>query len=220
MRFIVKSNDNLRQEEFAMQLISQLDQIFRGKNLNLWLKTYEIMGSGLNAGLIECIYNAVSLDALKKKILGLGIKSLEEFFSLYFHTPKSTIYIYIYIIFIYAIALKFARRNFARSLAAYSLVCYILQIKDRHNGNILLDNEGHVIHIDFGFLISNSPGGGIQFESAPFKLTAEFVEVLGGHRSKFFKEFRDGMVAYIYIYIYIYIVDLWLYKASMLNCFY
>ena len=49
-------------------------------------------------------------------------------------------------------------------------------MKDRHNGNLLLDEEGHVIHIDFGFMLSNSPGG-VNFESAPFKLTRELLEV-------------------------------------------
>ena len=51
-----------------------------------------------------------------------------------------------------------------------------MQIKDRHNGNLLLDEEGHIIHIDFGFMLSNSPGG-VNFESAPFKLTRELLEV-------------------------------------------
>lgn len=49
-------------------------------------------------------------------------------------------------------------------------------MKDRHNGNLLLDEEGHIIHIDFGFMLSNSPGG-VNFESAPFKLTRELLEV-------------------------------------------
>ena len=44
-------------------------------------------------------------------------------------------------------------------------------------GNILLDADGHVVHIDFGFLLGASPGGNLGFERAPWKLTAEFVEV-------------------------------------------
>jgi phosphatidylinositol kinase/protein kinase (PI-3 family) len=79
------------------------------------------------------------------------------------------------------------------SLAAYSLVCYILQVKDRHNQNIMIDNEGHIIHIDYGFLLSNAPGRGLKFERAPFKLTEEFVNVMRGTKNKKFKLFRDLM---------------------------
>lgn len=47
----------------------------------------------------------------------------------------------------------------------------------------MIDIEGHIMHIDFGFYLSNAPGKGVKFESAPFKLTEEQVEVLGGDRS-------------------------------------
>ncbi|KAF5958946.1 hypothetical protein HYC85_000155 [Camellia sinensis] len=69
----------------------------------------------------------------------------------------------------------------------------LAQVKDRHNGNLLLDEEGHIIHIDFGFMLSNSPGG-VNFESAPFKLTRELLEVMDsdaeGIPSEFFDYFK------------------------------
>jgi len=54
----------------------------------------------------------------------------------------------------------------------------------------LLDKEGHIVHIDFGFMLTNSPLKGISLENAPFKLTSDFVEVLGGEDSEGFRRFR------------------------------
>ena len=84
--------------------------------------------------------------------------------------------------------------HFCRSVAAWAVVCYLLQIKDRHNGNILLHARGHVVHIDFGYLLSCSPGGNINFEAAPFKLTSEYVDLMGGTRSATFARFRDLVI--------------------------
>jgi phosphatidylinositol kinase/protein kinase (PI-3 family) len=42
---------------------------------------------------------------------------------------------------------------------------------------VLLDASGHIIHIDYGYLLSRA----IPFEKAPFKLTPEFIEVMGGN---------------------------------------
>ena len=47
-----------------------------------------------------------------------------------------------------------------------------------------------MIHIDFGFILSNTPGN-IGFEAAPFKLPPEYVEVLGGVNGAAFREFKE-----------------------------
>ncbi|KFG28404.1 phosphatidylinositol 4-kinase, partial [Toxoplasma gondii p89] len=83
--------------------------------------------------------------------------------------------------------------NFIESHAAYSLVSYFLQVKDRHNGNLLLDAEGHLIHIDYGYLLSNSPGN-INFETSPFKLTQEFLDVMDGETSDNYEYFRTLII--------------------------
>lgn len=111
IKLIVKSNDDVRQEQFAMQLISQMDQIFKIKKLNLWLRTYEILATGPRCGLIEAVSDSLSIDSIKKK---MGENSrLIDYFIMQFGDTKSKKF-------------RKARSNFCQSLAAYSLVCYIL----------------------------------------------------------------------------------------------
>ena len=56
-----------------------------------------------------------------------------------------------------------------------------------------MDDAGRIIHIDFGFMLSNSPGG-VNFEAAPFKLTRELLEIMDsnseGHASEIFDYFK------------------------------
>nr|PIM02918.1 phosphatidylinositol 3- and 4-kinase [Toxoplasma gondii COUG] len=84
-----------------------------------------------------------------------------------------------------------AVKNFVKSLAGYAVLSYILQVKDRHNGNLLISRQsGRVIHIDFGFVFDISPGHDMQFEKAPFKLTREMVQLMGGDsRTEMFRYF-------------------------------
>jgi hypothetical protein len=183
---IVKTGADLRQEHFACQLIHVCSGIWERAQVPVWIKRMRILVTGESSGLIETITNGTSLHSLKRSLTIASINSgnnprgriasLKDHFVKTFGADDTPTY-------------AAAVDAFVRSLAAYSVICYILQLKDRHNGNVLIDNQGHIIHIDFGFMLSNSPGS-VGFESAPFKLTQEYVDVMGGVESEAFKLFR------------------------------
>ncbi|XP_071731185.1 phosphatidylinositol 4-kinase beta 1-like isoform X2 [Rutidosis leptorrhynchoides] len=174
---IVKSGDDCRQEHLAVQLISHFYDIFQEAGLPLWLRPYEVLVTSSYTALIETIPDTASLHSIKSRFS--NVTSLRDFFIAKYQEDSPSY--------------KLAQRNYVESMAGYSLVCYLLQVKDRHNGNLLLDEDGHIIHIDFGFMLSNSPGG-VNFESAPFKLTRELLEVMDsdaeGVPSEFFDYFK------------------------------
>jgi len=171
---VVKGGDDLRQELLAAQVFKQFKDIWSDAGLPLWLRDMEVLVVSSSAGFIEFISDAQALDGIKKKY---APKTLGEIFQMAF-----------------ADKLYEAKRNFIESMAAYNLVVYFLQVKDRHNGNLMLDCDGHIIHIDFGFMLSNSPGGNTNFEQSPFKLTQEFLDVMDGEYSDQFEYFRTLII--------------------------
>ncbi|CDF38036.1 unnamed protein product [Chondrus crispus] len=162
MPFIVKAGDDLRQEQLAIQLISQFYSIFQEENVDVFLRPFTVMSVSSEAGFVEVIPDSVSVHSLKKRTP--NFVSLLDYFERAFGSIGTD-------------SFRAAQRRFIRSMAAYSLVTYFLQIKDRHNGNIMIDVKGRIIHIDFGFMLTNSPGA-IKFENVPFKLTEEYLQVI------------------------------------------
>lgn len=173
---IVKCGDDLRQELMAYQLLATLQDIWEREHIPLWVRPYRILVTSADSGMIEPILNTVSLHQVKKH----SKMSLLEYFLQEFGAFNSEEFLS-------------AQRNFVQSCAAYCLISYLIQVKDRHNGNILLDSEGHIIHIDFGFILSSSPKN-LGFENSPFKLTQEFVDVMGGLGSDMFEYFKILML--------------------------
>ncbi|KAH8416258.1 hypothetical protein KR222_000235 [Zaprionus bogoriensis] len=214
---IVKCGDDLRQELMATQLLQMFKIIWLEENVDLWVRPYKIICLSNDSGLIEPILNTVSLHQIKKN----SNKSLRDYFIDEYGTPTGE-------------SFRRAQKNFVQSCAAYCLISYLLQVKDRcvklanlrrlsttdrwyflsilrHNGNILFHSDGHIIHIDFGFILSISPKNlgkppvhiyismysisfvycsAAGFEQSPFKLTHEFVDVMGGTSSEHWREFN------------------------------
>ncbi|KAL7053538.1 hypothetical protein AAHC03_027032 [Spirometra sp. Aus1] len=170
---IVKVGDDLRQEQLAYQLLTVLQKIWAQNLLKLWLRPLNIVVTSCDTGLIELVPDTVSLHQIRRHTR----LSLRDYIIREHGPPNSEGFLT-------------AQTNFVRSCAAYCLVGYLFQVKDRHNGNILIDKEGHVIHIDYGFMLSASPGKNLGFETSPFKLTSEQVDLMGGVDNDMFQYYK------------------------------
>lgn len=103
-------------------------------------RSFRMLVTSESTGLIETITDAVSVHSIKKDAysrLAQSDKPLTTF-TLYDHfmnqfgdSTTSTF--------------RRAQDHFMKSLASYSIICYLLQIKDRHNGNILIDKQGRIV---------------------------------------------------------------------------
>ncbi|CAI1595660.1 hypothetical protein SEUBUCD650_0L03510 [Saccharomyces eubayanus] len=159
---IFKVGDDCRQDVLALQLVSLFRTIWSSIGLDVYVFPYRVTATAPGCGVIDVLPNSVSRDMLGRE----AVNGLYEYFTSKFGNEST-------------IEFQNARNNFVKSLAGYSVISYLLQFKDRHNGNIMYDDQGHCLHIDFGFIFDIVPGG-IKFEAVPFKLTKEMVKVMGG----------------------------------------
>lgn len=160
---IFKVGDDCRQDVLALQLISMFRTIWMTSGVDVYVFPNRVTATAPGCGIIDVLPRSISRDMLGRE----AVNGLYEYFISQFGSETSPEF-------------QRARINFVKSLAAYSIITYLLAIKDRHNGNIMYDQEGHILHIDFGFCFDIVPGG-VKFEQSPFKLTREMVRVMGGN---------------------------------------
>jgi phosphatidylinositol 4-kinase len=170
---IFKVGDDCRQDVLALQMIAAFRGIFHNVGLDVYVFPYRVTATAPGCGVIDVLPNSISRDMLGRE----AVNGLYDYFVSKYGGEDS-------------IRFQEARNNFVKSMAAYSVISYLLQFKDRHNGNIMIDDAGHILHIDFGFCFDIVPGG-VKFEQAPFKLTPEMVSVMGGPTAQAYQWFEE-----------------------------
>lgn len=116
--YIFKMHDDTRQDLLTLRVVGILHDEFERLSLPLFLAPYSIIPTctgddKILGGIIRVIPNSKSRDQIGK---GGGGKTIREYFINKFGAPSSA-------------GFKQAQLAFASSLAAYAVLCYILQIK-------------------------------------------------------------------------------------------
>ena len=177
-----KAGDDLKQDMLTLQLLNIMDNIWLNEGLDLRLSTYEVIATGNEVGMIEPVINSDTISGIQVKYGGGAMGALKEdpldLFIKDYNIGKQNY--------------ENAVDNFTRSSAGYLVATYILGIGDRHNGNIMITKQGHLFHIDFGHILGNFKSKfGVNRERAAFVFTTEMAYVMGGYKSKLFKNFLN-----------------------------
>ena len=168
---IFKTGDDLRQDQLVIQIITLMDRLLQIENLDLKLTPYRILATAASAGAVQFI-PSTSLSAISAKHRGSILAYLRT------HNPDASAPLGIR---------KETMDTYVKSCAGYCVITYILGVGDRHLENLLLSPNGHLFHIDFGFILGRDPK-----PFAPLiKIAKEMVEGLGGAASPQYAQFQQ-----------------------------
>ena len=205
-KFLLKGHEDIRQDERVMQLFGLINALFqRADDLyHINIMTTPVVPLSDNVGLIgwlertETLYHMISEHRQERSIpvnlectfiMRLGqLKHMEGFYALpdakkeeileaclektpadclrrviWTRTPTSELW------------LEY-RTQYVRTLAAMSMVGYILGLGDRHLNNMMLTDEGRIVHIDFGDCFEVALNRQRFPEQVPFRLTRLLVQ--------------------------------------------
>ncbi|DBA04605.1 TPA: hypothetical protein N0F65_012188 [Lagenidium giganteum] len=171
-RVMVKNGDDLRQDQLIMQMFILMDRLLKKVNLDLKLTPYRILATGATDGLMEFVQDSVPVSYVVAQFESPQVLSF-----LRKHNPDPS--------GDYGVAPD-AMSTYIKSVAGYCVLTYLLGIGDRHLDNLMMKTQGHLFHIDFGFIFGADP----KPYPPPFKLTKEMVEGMGGPESEHYLKFK------------------------------
>ena len=141
-----------------------MDKIWLESGYDFRMKPYKVISTQDQVGMIEVVTNSRTTEKihLEQGLMGaFQSRIIWNYLKKKNTEPES---------------FEIATDNFLRSCAGYCVATYILGIGDRHSGNIMLTDTGHLFHIDFGHFLGNfKKKFGFNRERTKFVLTPEVI---------------------------------------------
>jgi phosphatidylinositol 3-kinase len=72
--------------------------------------------------------------------------------------------------------------NYINSCAGYAVATYLMAVGDRHLENLMINKDGKMFHVDFGFILGKHPplkGNMIP----PIRINKPMIQAMGGEKS-------------------------------------
>jgi phosphatidylinositol-4,5-bisphosphate 3-kinase len=183
IEIMFKSGDDLRQDMLTLQIITIMDRLWLDNKLDLHLKPYSVLATGVNrhnegVGMLELVLNSSTVNTINVEYGGaFNEKTIDSYLRKY-----NT----------YEVSLSQARDSFARSCAGYCVATCVLGVGDRHSDNYMVTKNGQFFHIDFGHFLGNFKSKfGFRRERSPFVFTPQmkFAIDAGQRKNKTYAEF-------------------------------
>ena len=165
-----KYGDDLRQDQLILQMINYMDSLLKNIHLDYEFTIYKTLATSKSDGFVEFVPDSTTIYEIIKK------KTMREYYEeLSNHDEKE---------------LNKKLESYINSCAGYCVVTYLLGIGDRHLENLMIDKNGRLFHIDFGYILGKDP----KPMPPPIKLCKEMVQCMGGKDSKGFADFQQKCV--------------------------
>ncbi|KAJ2569262.1 phosphatidylinositol kinase- protein kinase tor1 [Coemansia sp. RSA 1813] len=211
-KFLLKGNEELRQDERAMQLFGLINSLLMYDEVtshrSLAIERFPVIPLSSDAGLIGFYPNCDDMFNVVKKFREAHKKSVraEQDMLLQFAPNYQTLTATQQVeAFEYVLSnsccddLQWAmwyrspsaevwmqeRTNYTRSMAVMSMAGYVLGLGDRHLSNIMIHSKsGKVVHIDFGDCFEVAAHRPSTPEKVPFRLTRMTISPMGVNRTE------------------------------------
>jgi phosphatidylinositol-4,5-bisphosphate 3-kinase len=149
LSMMLKLGDDLTQDQLTLQLFRVMDTMWKESNLDMRMNIYHVVPTGDKEGFIEIVPRARTLlymqknhgGVTEKKCVWRWLKSVSAG-----HVSADTI------------------ENLKYSVAGYCVATYVLGIGDRHCSNMMIQEDGHFFHIDFGHFLGHFKQAGKFFK--------------------------------------------------------
>ena len=165
-----KYGDDLRQDQLVLQMINYMDSLLKKIHLDYEFTIYRTLATSKSDGFVEFVPDSTTIYQIIKT------KTMRQYYE-QISNHKEDI-------------LNKKLESYINSCAGYCVVTYLLGIGDRHLENLMIDKNGRLFHIDFGYILGKDP----KPMPPPIKLCKEMVECMGGRNSKGYSDFQQKCV--------------------------